>query len=337
MLPAARLRNTASVLIVALWAISLLTVFAVILSSKVKQQLAVALRLEERGKLRFICEAGVKKAIMQIRKSFNNSCDTFKDQALNNEAAFRDQRLGGAILNVCYNTDNEQPPLVLFGAIDEQGKININKSEEEVLRRLFRLALGSGEMKAQELAASIVDWRDPDNQLSIPLGSAESPYYNNLEFSYAAKDNAFDILEEVLLVKGMSEDDFTKIKNYITIYGNGKVNINTASRKVLLSLGLKEDIVEDILVFRSGKDGVTGTPDDLVFNEFSEIVPKLSAAFRFSDSQIAHLSNIAGRFFTVKSNAFMIRSVARLASGKHESCVVCVVDRSGKILYWREL
>lgn len=333
-------KNRASVLVVALWAISLLTVFAVILNAKVKQELAFVSRLETKEKLRFVAESGVKKAIVQIKGAdcFNSPSDSLNNAWLNNEALFKERRIGEAIVNVCYESaQGGGAPCLWFGALDEQSKININTADKDVLERLFKLVLGSGEMEAQELAASIVDWRDEDSELSIPLGSAEDEYYSGLRFPYKPKNSAFETLDELLLVKGMTEDRFTKIKNYITIYGNGKVNINTASRFALLSLGLDKDYADNIILFRLGQDGVAGTLDDNVFGEFAEIVPKLSAAFRFSESQGAYLSNMTDRYFTVKSGAFMIRSVAKLVSGKYESCVVCAVNRSGKILYWQEL
>lgn len=333
-------KNRASVLIIALWAISLLTVFAVILNSKVKQELVFAARLEAKGKLRFAAEAGVKKAMVQIKSAdcANSPSDSLNNAWLSNEAIFKEQRIGDAVVNVCYeNVSSDGTSVLWFGALDEQSKININKADKEVLERLFKAVLNFGEMEAQELAAAIVDWRDEDSLLSIPLGSAEDEYYSGLRFPYKAKNGAFETLEELLLVKGMQEDSFTKIKNYITIYGNGKININTASSFALLSLGLDKDYADNIILFRAGADGVTGTLDDNVFGDFSEIVPKLSAAFKFSDSQAAYLSDISNRNFTVKSGAFMIRSVARMISGKQESSVVCVVNHSGKILYWQEL
>jgi len=316
-----------------------LTVFAVILNAKVKQELFLVWRLEAKEKLRFAAEAGVKKAIVQIKgvDCSNSLSDSLNNAWLNNEALFKEQRIGEAIVNVCYeNAAQDGFSDLWFGALDEQSKININKIDKEILERLFKAALVSGEMEAQELAASIVDWRDEDSELSIPLGSAEDEYYSSLEFSYKAKNGAFETLEELLLVKGFTEDSFTKLKNYITIYGNGKVNINTASRFVLLSLGLDKIYADNIISFRLGQDGAAGTIDDNVFNQFSEIAPKLSAAFKYSESQSAYLSNISERYFTVKSGAFMIRSVARAVSGKYESSVVCVVNRSGKILRWQE-
>ena len=49
---------------------------------------------------------------------------------------------------------------------------------------------------------------------------------------------------------------YDKIKEFITIYSSGSVNINTASNEVLISLGIDERVVEKIVEFRVGDDGV---------------------------------------------------------------------------------
>ena len=40
-------------------------------------------------------------------------------------------------------------------------------------------------------------------------------------------------LDELLLVNGMTKDIFERIKDYVTVWGSGMVNINTAGREVL--------------------------------------------------------------------------------------------------------
>lgn len=60
----------------------------------------------------------------------------------------------------------------------------------------------------------------------------------------------FSSINEVFLVEGMSRDHFILFKDLITVYGIGKININTASKAVLLALGLDDSLVETILRFR---------------------------------------------------------------------------------------
>jgi type II secretory pathway component PulK len=55
-----------------------------------------------------------------------------------------------------------------------------------------------------ELAASIVDWRDADDE--VTSGGAESEYYLLLADPYYCKNAPFETLDELLLVKGATRD-----------------------------------------------------------------------------------------------------------------------------------
>ena len=98
-----------------------------------------------------------------------------------------------------------------------------------MIERLFRIGLGMDDMRAG-VAASIKDWRDKDSELSIPVGSAEDFLYRGLKYPYEAKDEDLESLDE-LLVNGMTKDIFERIKDYVTVWGSGMVNINTAGRR----------------------------------------------------------------------------------------------------------
>lgn len=81
-----------------------------------------------------------------------------------------------------------------FGLIDEASKININTATREILVGLPNMT--------DELADSIIDWRDEDEQ---PLESgAESQTYSFGKDGYIAKNGPFDFVEELLLVNGCS-------------------------------------------------------------------------------------------------------------------------------------
>jgi type II secretory pathway component PulK len=84
--------------------------------------------------------------------------------------------------------------LPLYGLIDESSKLNLNYATSDMMQ-----AMGM----TPELADSIVDWRDAD---SDPTGSdgAEDDYYAAKPNPYTAKNEPFETLEEVLLVKGAS-------------------------------------------------------------------------------------------------------------------------------------
>jgi hypothetical protein len=101
-------------------------------------------------------------------------------------------------------------------------------------------------------------------------------------------------------------------------------------------LGLSEDIVNKIINFRLGEDEIRGSADDNIFDTVSNIVPKLSQFYHFNDSEIAQLSVAVDRYLLTNSNNFMIRSIARLYNRNNSSEIIAIVNRSGKVLYWKE-
>ncbi|AQQ71384.1 comEA protein [Limihaloglobus sulfuriphilus] len=79
-----------------------------------------------------------------------------------------------------------------FGIIDEAAKVNINSAPRDMLLNLPGMS--------SELAGSIIDWRDTDQDLTE--GGAESEYYLLLDRPYYCKDDRLETVEEVLMIKG---------------------------------------------------------------------------------------------------------------------------------------
>ncbi len=326
----------ASILIISLWTICLLAIFAVYLGYNVRQKVFLIKRLEARNNLRNIADAGVKKAIIHLlSEDPEKKYAALIDDWANNPYLFQDINFGSGSYSVCYNYYSKGGLYTRFGLMDEERKININKADFGVLQRIFQLVLNLSEGEASGLAYSVIDWRDSDNQLSASSG-AESSYYQSLKQPYNARNAEFEVLNEILLVKGINQDIFNKVKDYVTIYGDGRVNINTASREVLLALGFSERIANYIIEFRAGKDAIEGTSDDNFFSQISDIVMRLQTRYNLSDIEKAKIESLASSYLSTDSSFFMIRSLAQLADKRNPLEITCVVNKLGKILYWRE-
>lgn len=329
-------RVRGSVLALCLWVICFLSFLAIVLSYQVRQRLSLIKRLEERDKLHFIAEAALKRAIAVIKKEPLDVYDYLHEEWSDNPLIFKDVVAEGGSFSVCYDDtgilNGESAIVTRYGLIDEERKINLNSADQDVIERLFRAGLGMDDMQAQELAASIKDWRDVDSELSIPSGSAEDFHYRGLNYPYDAKDQDLETLDELLLVNGMTQDVFERIKDYVTVWGSGMVNVNTASREVLLAVGLSQQLADKILAFRAGTDESEGG----YFSGLSEVSSKLSQAGPLSDSELALLNLVAGRFLTVSSSAFTVRSRISL-SGRAARAAVSVIDKKGRILYWNQI
>lgn len=328
-------------MIIALWSLCLLATFAASLGYSVRQKITLLERLDEKNKLHYLLEAGITRAIAQIRQLKKEPPKTYaalNEAWSNNSEIFQQVAFDDGTFDIGYAVPGEKPGTfkTRYGARDEESKININKADMVVLERLFQETLGYDETKAQELSACVIDWRDGDNELSIPAGSAEEDYYNNLSVPYGIKNADFQVLDELLLVRGMTPQNLSKIEDYVTIYGDGRVNINTASKVVLLALGISEDIVDKIISFRAGEDKTAGTADDNIFDVTGNIVPKLSQFYNLNDSQVAGISAVVERYLTTNSNNFMVRAEAHLNNRKYGAEAVCVINRQEKVYYWRE-
>lgn len=327
-----------SILILSLWVLGILSVFVLYLNQGMRVRITLAKRLTYDTLLHSLASSGVKKAIMELKKD-NTPSDSLKDNWANNPQVFKDFRLGDGSFTVSYQIRSYKDSEVktYFGVVDEASKLNINTVDRRTLKRLLE-AFGVDEMQAEEIAAAIVDWRDQDSFLSIPIGSAEDSYYTNLDLPYYCKDSPFQVLDELLLVKGMSKELFDKVKDYLTVFGDGKININTATFPVLKALRLKDKLIEKIIRYREGEDEEWGTSDDRVFTQIQMIIPQLTKVYSLSAEEINSLNKlISNHRLTISSSIFLIRSRATLPFSPLGKEITCVVDREGKILFWREL
>lgn len=152
-------------------------------------------------------------------------------------------------------TPNPEPYLISIGDLgcdvyieDEGGKINLNFITD-VNTNFFLEFLASKEiepMDAETITDSIIDWKDEDDLHHI--NGAETPYYQDLPEPYEAKNAPFDSIEELMLVKGVTPFIFEDIRDGITVFGTGQINVNFASREILVSIpGIDNNAADEIL------------------------------------------------------------------------------------------
>ncbi|HUL94924.1 MAG TPA: type II secretion system minor pseudopilin GspK [Usitatibacter sp.] len=130
---------------------------------------------------------------------------------------------------------------IVAGAIaDEQGKFNLNNlfaggARSDADYKAFQRLLASLNL-SPELADAVVDWIDPDSNLS-GSGGAEDPYYLSLAKPYRTANEPMVQVEELYRVRGFDAATVQKLKPYVTaLPAPAKVNINTASDVVLAAL-----------------------------------------------------------------------------------------------------
>ena len=133
---------------------------------------------------------------------------------------------------------------------DENGRIN--KTTIDQLLRLIDLLnqenFGDFHI-SYDLVPSIIDWIDSDDEITFlsfikhENSGAESGYYNNLTPPYSCRNDSFEMTEELLLIKGVTRQVFNSLQDFITVRGDGKININWASKHIIQSLSEEMDPV----------------------------------------------------------------------------------------------
>jgi len=307
------------VLILVLWTLFILGALAIAVNSYVWPQLNFAGKFRDRANALYAAKAGAKLVIAQVVQDKDTGYDSLKDPWYGDVS--NGQGLAAA---------GDSPFTV--SVEDEERKININKAKQDTLKQIFILTEAADEQAAKEIAASIVDWRDSDDK---PLeNGAETGYYAVLEPSYPCKNADFQVLGELLQVRGMTPQAFEASKGYLTVYGLGAVNLNTCGETVLRALGASEELARKIVAYRKGTDGEEGTDDDMVFDNISGAVAVLSKSGSFSSQELSRAAAmIASGSMTVRGDHFTGRSEGK--SGGITYGITFTFNRNDVIKQWR--
>ncbi len=201
----------------------------------------------------------------------------FSDQLL---GAFNDAR-GAEAFRTLANVDPRTGNHLGLGGnghfevviVDEDSKLNVNVaargdiiSETRLMAQLLALMgpqqynslfeqLDGDEQHSDRSAicGAIIDWADSDENMhpcdptaTGPIAAgAEDNFYQLIGLPYLRKNAAYDSLEELRLVRGISDDFWATFiepepdkpdKRIVTVWGQGKINVNSANAHTLLAL-----------------------------------------------------------------------------------------------------
>jgi general secretion pathway protein K len=220
---------------------------------------------------------------------------------------------------------------ILVTVEDEERKINLNRlilpngnAPDEQRLAVFRKFLAILDIDPS-IADAVVDWLDVDDTPRV--GGAESSYYLSLPYSYRAKNDLFDTLDELRLVRGMTAERFEKLKPFVTIHSSGTVNINTAPKEVLIALSAGQDAAEAGEITASMADQIIEYRKDNPFQNarsIGNVSPALKDLYdktRFRD------------LIDVKGTAYHVRSTGDISGTLRTVDAVGV--RSGNDIQWR--
>jgi len=211
---------------------------------------------------------------------------------------------------------------------DETGKIPIhflinkdgsaNTAIRDLLLRLFtEPGWNLTKEQSEDVVNKLQDWMINNAQVSEGAGSTE-PKDSKEANSATGRKGPFKFPEDILKTGAITKDllygtaDQPGLCAYITLYGKGKININTAPKPVLRALfpGITEATLDQIDQYRNAEQEKLKDP-----TWFREIIGTSGL-------------NPASDLITVKSEAFRVTSTGLLKSSRRT--VTAILEKDGK-------
>ncbi len=349
--------NRGFAVIVALVAVTVLTLLAGAFAYSMKIETRLAANSNNDERLLWIGRAGVERArwILALEGQQPFSC---KAQIWAGGPGMGPETNNSALAGISLDNYEVGEGTVTIKITELESKININRADTPLLQAVLT-AQGADAGDISVVSDSILDWLDPDDG-TRPAG-AESDYYQGLNPPYYAKNAPMDDISELLLIKGVTLPMFKGgsdpnapapafqqhrlgfgntpgqapsypfgLADIFTSFSGGLVNLNTADSKVLSALpGMDNATVENILKFRAGPDGAEGTADDTPFTSVNQL-----AMAGVNSQAIPQIS----RYLTTRGDTYEVHATAEIGDYKREFVAVIIRNGPEPIIvrfYWK--
>jgi general secretion pathway protein K len=261
--------NSGMALILTILIISLIVALTLQFNTSMRSGLHAAVNLRDGIKLGYVAKSGFNYVLaVLLEDASEGNGDSLHDAWADSKALSEN------------SADQFDEGRFELKVSDHSGRIQINKLVKEdgksyndnqkglLTRFLQSKEFGLEGEEVQKIVSAIKDWIDEDENPEGLYG-AENSYYQGLERPYSCKNAQVEFLEELLLVKGITRELFygteerPGISNYLSPYGDGKININTAEPLVLTALSddIDDERIEDILAYREDEDNKDSLSD----------------------------------------------------------------------------
>ncbi|MDD2702658.1 MAG: type II secretion system protein GspK [Candidatus Omnitrophica bacterium] len=298
------------ILMVIVWILVILTVLAVTLGHRVSMALKMSSFRRDAVECLALAKAGISRAAAEIEQD-KNKYDSLLESWAGNEPLFSKIPVPGESRGFATQR--------VWGMIDEERKININTVSGEVLLVLLGR---NGIPDPARLARNILIWRG-----SLP--DADKVYD---ELGYTAKGQPFGCVEELKVVRGMSGEYYEELKDSVTVYGSGEVNINTVSRETLgiLCGGIAVQLSLDTGFGKSVADKIVRQREvEGFWGDIKEInIPLTTAEEQNIFNRLTELSNCVSENFLIEASGNI---------GKIKKTVTAVYNKKKHLIVsWHE-
>lgn len=293
-----------TVLLLVLVVVTLLTALLSDFAFSTLVDLRLAESFRDRTKAYYLAKGGVRFGRMLLQEDDNDHDSRDETWA----QAIADYPAGDGVVSI--TIEDHDGRLNLNRLVTSQGNTDV-VIKERLLRLFERLEINEG----PDLTAALIDWLDPDDDPE-DLG-AENSYYQGLANPYQIKNSAFDELPELLKVRGFSPELYKRLAPHVTIWGDRLVNINTASRELLLALADEmETEAADAVISSRQESAITAV------RQLKDL-PELEQSYGF-----------IFRYVKVKSSSYRVTAWAETGSGV--STLKADIKKDGnQILYFK--
>ena len=164
------------------------------------------------------------------------------------------------------------------------------------------------------LANAVIDWMDPDSNVTSP-GGAEDVDYLTLKTPYRAANQPLTSVDELRLIKGFDEKTVQTLLPFVTVLPSGirtTINVNTASPIVLSALAN-----QDVAWGQRVADARQSKP----MNNVSELTSMMPQGMQLP----AGLASVKTDFFLITLDTSI---------GRHQGRTVALMQRAGNATNW---
>jgi len=344
--PRSRQRQQGSGLIVVIWVIGLLSVLVVSFAFETHLETKVLSLIRKRHQAEYLALSGIQIAEMLLDKqstvSGNESPDLIGD----------DRWYPWALLlhrgQPVHLVEKLGEGYIRLDIVPEAGRRNVNKFTDDDWVRILTIC-GIPENLQQPLINAVDDWI-ATSSAGTRNGAELEEYYAAQNPPYHARHGALDTVRELLLVKGFNEailsggvlnpEDppekqvrLSGIQDMLTTDNDdGKVNVNTASARVLKTLPGVDDLIASKIIDERGQpapgsDILSGNP-----------VTGFTSA-QDCMSRVSGLDTAVAGMITTGMSVVRITTIGQVGQVTRRIWVIATYDAGGKklkIRKWRE-
>jgi general secretion pathway protein K len=336
-----------SALILVLWVIGMLAMFISNMAFDAHIEARITSYYRKRHKAANLAHSGIELAKLIMEKSTEIDPNSEEEPPEDDRWYSDAKRLAqGNTLTMTYPLGEGEIHLAI---VTEQARRNVNllTKEEE-----WEPILAVGDIPEDlwpGLIEAFLDWIDKDD-VERSDGAETEDYYATLENPYGARNGALYSVDELVLIKGFTQEIIyggllegesgeegeaviaSGIADLLTTFGDKQINVNAASERVLMTLpdpeGIADLVAKAILEQLEGFESDDGTHEPEFFENDADLfqrVPELSQGGRK-----AYLTTKSSQYYRITSTGKM-KGVERKVS--------CIVVRSKgdlRILKWEE-